>query len=187
MTCLPLRPHVSGRQGFSHRALPMGTQTLTLVRGENGHSCQMEMIGGLMASCSKKSVHVHRRGLEASLPLHVFPSKGLFCTPLTPHSCPVTEAGRAPSHPVVLPSPQTEAHQLLTTGSPLLDVPSLTSPRLLGCTYDTALTHASLHASSHGSTQLAICQVQSHHWAEGPRVIFCCSFVCLFSRLIFMA
>lgn len=108
MTCLPLRPHVSGRQGFSHRALPMGTQTLTLVRGENGHSCQMEMIGGLMASCSKKSVHVHRRGLEASLPLHVFPSKGLFCTPLTPHSCPVTEAGRAPSHPVVLPSPQTE-------------------------------------------------------------------------------
>lgn len=51
------------------------------------------------------------------------------------------------------------------------------SPGLPDYKYDTPLTHVSLHASSHGSTQLAVCQVQSHPWAEGPRVFF----VCLFS------
>lgn len=64
------------------------------------------------------------------------------------------------------------------------------SPGLPDCKYDTPLTHVSLHASSHGSTQLAVCQVQSHPWAEArgsflfiyflfPRVIFYGPFVAL--------
>lgn len=56
--------------------------------------------------------------------------------------------------------------------SSLLSALNLTGPRLLSCKYDTPLTHVLLYTSSHGSTQLVLCQVQSHHGAEGPRFVF---------------
>lgn len=105
---------------------------------------------------------------------HVCPSKGLFHTPLSPHSHPLTDwqGPSLPRCPAITSDPAGLELSSSAAHSRFLNAPNLTSPTLLGCKNDIPLTHALLHTSSHGSTQLAICQVRSHHWAEGPRVIF---------------
>lgn len=129
----------------------------------------------LWPPCCDKSVCAHGWGLEASHRWHIWAFKHVPHTTDTSQQ-PCDRGLWAASYPGA-------CHHLRPSrfGTELISYPKqvLASerfqpyrPRLLGCKYDTPLTHISLHTTSHGSTQLAICQVQTHHWAGGPWASF---------------